>query len=172
MDQKPIHRIDLERVGSTGILVSKWYSGWKQDGSTPCDIEDLVEGSIPALLAEYEKAGFVVWMANGSQGRALRGAITRVDILNDGNAWNMRKYCYGWSAKTPPIESKVVDAKQLEAALEWFHLKEWAVLEWDGGYRAFKGDPMPVRDRAAIQALRRKFNDEHVHYSYNLALYF
>ena len=169
---KPTTRIDLERVGTTGIMVRKWFQGWQQDGSTPADSEEYIDGSIPALLAEYEKAGFVVWMAYGGVGRALRGSITRVDIIHDGQAWNMRKYCYGWSAKTPPIESKIVKDIECEAAVEWLKQNQWTLIQWEGGYRAFRGEAKPVRDRAGILALRRKFEEQHVNYRYDLAVYF
>ena len=169
MEQKPFTRIDLERVGTTGIMVRKWTEGWVNDGSTPADSEDYLDGSIPALLAEYEKAGFVVWMANGSQGRALRGKVTRVDILFDGKDWKINKYCYGWSARTPAIESKVASEDMRNGALAWLEINQWTVVECENGHRAFKGTPYPVRDRATILQLRRKAQEEHRNYTRDFA---
>jgi hypothetical protein len=169
MEQKPITRIDLERVGTSSIFVRTWTEGWKNDGSTPASSEELIDGFIPALLSEYEKAGFVVWMASGSQGRALRGKITRVDILFDGTNWKINKYPYGWSAKTPPIESKVASEDMRAGALAWLQINQWTVMECENGHRAFKGTPYPVRDRATIQHLRRKAQEEHRNYTRDFA---
>ena len=165
MEQTPVHRIDLERAGTNGIMVRKWNQGWRNDGSTPADSEEYLEGSIPALLAEYEKAGFVVWMASAGQGRALRGNITRVDIIHDGKAWMIKKWCYGWSAKTPAIESKPAEDLKAKAALAWLEANKWTVIECENGHRAFKGAPMPIRDRATIMQLRRKAEAEHRDYT-------
>lgn len=158
---KPITRIDLERVGTTGLMVRKWYVGWRMDGSTPADSEEYLDGSIPAYLAQQEKTGFVVWMASGTQGRALRGQITRVDLLQDGEQASLKKFPYGWSAKTPALENKPVTVGELEAALIWLRENRWTVLECANGHRAFRGVPYPIRDRATIQLLRRKAQEEH-----------
>ena len=171
MSDPTIHRIDLERAGTTGIFVRKWFAGWRHDGSTPCDVEDYVTGSIPALLAEYERAGFVVWMASGAQGRALRGQITRVDLIQADNTWTMRKYPYGWSAKTPPIEKKTVVPEMKDAALLWFREKQWTIFEYQDRFTAFKGEPLPIHDKATIQHLRRKAQEQQVNFQVNFAFF-
>jgi len=171
--EKRIERIDLERVGATGIFVRKWYAGYNTDDAGAPDMEDyLQQGSIQFILAEYEKEGSTVEMASLGKGRALRGPIVRVDILFNGEKWILSKYPKGWTARTRPIESKIVTDVECEAAITWLKLKEWTLIQWEGGYRAFKGEAKPVRDRAAILALRRKFQEQHVNYRYDLALYF
>ncbi len=105
MDKK-ITRIDMERIGASAVIVRKWYEGWHQNDAGSPDIEDFIEsGSISYTLAEYEKQGYTVEMASQSKGRALRGKITRVDIILEGETWVMKKYPYGWTAKTRPIET-------------------------------------------------------------------
>ena len=172
MDKK-ITRIDMERIGASAVMVRKWYEGWHQNDAGAPDIEEFVEsGSISYMLAEYEKQGYTVEMASQSKGRALRGKITRVDIILEGETWVMKKYPYGWTAKTRPIETKRFNHEEAQIAIQWLKDNRWVVLEWPGGARAWKGRPMPVRDRHAIQVMRRKFDEQKINFSYNLALYF
>jgi len=174
VDKRLITRIDLERVGSTGIIVRSWFQGWRQpDAGTP-DMEDYIEsGSIPALLAEYERQGFTVEMAHASVGRALRGEITRIDFIHNDSDWIIKKFPFGWTAKTRPLLSETKPADfDMESALAWCESRGWTVYRWDGGARAWKGAPKPVRDRASILAMRRKALESHVHYTMDFAFYF
>ena len=172
MDKRLITRIDLERVGSTGIIVRSWFQGWNRDDAGAPDSEDYIEsGSIPALLAEYEKQGFCVWQASGSQGRALRGKITRVDVIEDGDMWRVRKFCFGWSAKTPPIEQKTLSNEQAESAIQWLKENNWTVYQYTDRCVAFLGKPQPIHDRGTILALRRKAESQRVNYGINFAFY-
>jgi hypothetical protein len=173
MTEKPFTRIDLERAGAYGIVVRKWREGWMiADAGAPDSEEYLETGSIPAVLAEYEKQGFTVEMASAAKGRALRGKITRVDVILEGEFWHVRKYPYGWTAKTRPIEVKQFSQVEADAAIEWLRKNNWTLFEFPGGVRAFCGTPYPVRDRAAIVFLRRKFQAERKHFNYDLAFCF
>lgn len=171
MAEQPITRIDLERVGTDGILVRYWCGEWNREDAGAPYAEDYLNGSIPALLAEYEKQGYTVWMRNRSQGRALRGRTTRVDILRDGDHWTIRKYCYGWSAITPPMSTKQVSEQEANDAKAWLKEHGWTLYEYEDRMVAFRGKPYPIHDRATIQSMRRKSQVEHVNYSVNLAFY-
>lgn len=138
------------------VLVQMWHKGWKQPDAGAPNAEEIIENqSIASLLEEYEMHGFTVEMARAGVGRALRGQTVRIDLFEEDGAWKMRKYPYGWTAKTRPIEEKPIDQKTLQAALNWMYGNQWTVREWPGGYRGFRGAPKPVRDRHAIQAMRR-----------------
>jgi len=168
-----IARVDLERVGASSLIVRTWNEGYSAWDAGQADNEDFLDtGSIQDILAGYEKQGFVVWMASAGQGRALRGVTTRVDIILTGESWVMKKYPYGWSAKTPAIETKHFNQVEADAAIQWLKQNKWTVLEWPGGFRAFKGKPMPVRDKYAIMSLRRKYEQERINFNYDLAFYF
>lgn len=151
-----VTRIDLERLGSNMILIRQWREGWNRDDAGAPDREDVVENkTISTLLGEYEAQGFTVEMAHAGVGRALRGQITRIDVVLIDGAWKVRKYPFGWSARTRPIEEKTISEEQLPTIIHWFQEKGWTLREWPGGYRGFRGAPKPVRDRAGIQAMRR-----------------
>ena len=177
MAQKQFTRIDLEQAGPRQVIVKKWFEGW---GQTSCfDMMEFEIGtSVPALLAKYEQEGFTVEMASATLGRALRGRITRVDIIKTGNDWTIKKYPYGWTAKTKPLSQKVVTEQESNSAIQWLNENGWTVYSWDGGYRAWKGAPMPVRDRLSIRNMRIKSNEamsngEHnPHFHYDLLYYF
>jgi hypothetical protein len=160
MDKK-IARIDLEKIGANLIEVRQWYAGWRDDGSTPADIDEVVEGqTIPGLLAGYEKQGYTCEMCDKAHGRALRGAITRVDIVRLPDGWHYRKFPFGWSAKTRPLSDEIKTEAEIHEILEWCELKRWTVRRWPDGARAFRGEPKPVRDRAAILSMRRRASQE------------
>lgn len=168
-----VTRIDLERVGANSLIVRKWnegYSAW--DAGQPDEEDFLDGGSIQEMLSGYEKQGFTVWMATAGKGRALRGLTTRVDIILEVDQWVMRKYPLGWSAKTPAIETKRFNQVEADAAVQWLRENKWTVLEWPGGFRGFKGKPMPVRDKYAIMSLRRKADVNHQLMQWDLAFYF
>jgi len=175
MMDKRVTRVDLERVGATGILVRQWFGGWNQDDAGAPDIEDYIEtGSIAPLLAQYEQAGFTVEMAHAGAGRALRGPVTRVDILHEevSGTWRIRKFPYGWTAKTRPIHEKHVTQAEVQAALQWLRDNKWNLREWPGGYRAFRGSPKPVRDRATILSMRRKATEQRSNMNWDFAFDF
>ncbi len=158
MTEKRITRVDIEKAGADGLFVRKWEEGWQIDGSTqPCSNEYLPDArSIETMLFELEKQGFAVWMQDNFHGRALRGIITRVDLIKLPDGWHYKKYCYGWTAKTRPMIDEAKTDDEVKAIVAWCQSKGWNVRQWPGGYRAFKGQPMPVRDRASIMAMRRK----------------
>jgi hypothetical protein len=137
------------------VMVSQWLEGWT--ATSPCDLYELKAGLITELLQQYERQGYTVWMCDQRTGRALRGETTRIDFIETGKGWQVRKYPYGWTAKTHPIslDEKPADF-DLEAALAWCEQQRWQVHRWPGGARAWKGDLLPVRDASAIRAMRRQ----------------
>ena len=175
MDKKQITRIDFERIGQPSVMVRKWYAGYNIHDAGPANSEEFLENvSIPALLAEYEKQGYCVWMGTPSQGRAIKGAITRIDVIKVGQEWVVKKYCYGWSAKTPPIETKPMNDQQARDAIQWLKDNQWSVMEhpnWNGA-RAFKGHPIPVREKSAILRMRRDAQDRRENYTADFAYLF
>lgn len=147
-----ITRIDLERAGG-GLFVRQWKLGWRDDGSSCHESEEYVTGQrIEALLAECEKLGFAVWMCDNSHGRALRGDVTRIDFVEG----KIRKYPYGWTAKTRPLSERTATPDEIQAAVQWCKEHNWTVREWPNGARAWKGEPKPIRDASTIRYLRRQ----------------
>jgi hypothetical protein len=177
METKPVTRIDLEQAGQGQVIIKKYFQGW---GKTSCfDMMEFEIGtSIPALLKKYEDEGFTVEMASPALGRALRGRTTRVDIIQEGDSWVISKFPFGWTAKTRPISKKTVTEQDAQEAVRWLNEHGWTVYSWDGGYRAWKGTPMPVRDSRETRYLRNKSdsemsNGEHnPYFHYDLLFYF
>ena len=87
--------------------------------------------------------------------------ITRIDftIVPVDGAVNIRKYGEGWTASTPPAITSTNRTQSLEDMLSWLEEHGWTVRRWPGGARAFRGKPMPVRTRSAIQRLRDQFRE-------------
>jgi hypothetical protein len=155
MNTQKVTRIDLETAGER-VLVAQWYEGWVP--TSPCDLYDQQAGPITSLLQQYERQGHTVWMCDERTGRALCGEITRIDFIKlGGNTWQVRKYPYGWTARTHPIgvDEKPADF-DLEAALVWCEQHHWQIRRWPDGARAWKGELLPVRDASAIRAMRRQ----------------
>lgn len=168
--EKNITRIDIERLGhqpTSPLTIRYWYEGWREGDAA--HYEEMIEngGRIESLLVEYEKQGFTCEMASNNQGRALRGKITRVDFLKIGPEYHIRKYPFGWSAKTRPIEDKVVAADEWNEAISWVKSNGWTVVVANGNARAFRGPAQPVHDTKTILRLRRQFP----HTQYDLAVY-
>jgi hypothetical protein len=95
-------------------------------------------------------------MMDNDHGRALRGEITRVDILQVAGKWSVRKYPYGWTAKTRPISQREMTDAEAATAIAWCKQHGWTVREFPGGARAWKGEVKPVRDASTIKMLRRQ----------------
>jgi hypothetical protein len=149
-------RIDFERQGNH-VLVQFWQRGWQEGQMTDrCDF--LVNARI---LHECEKSGFTVEMADGNHGRALRGEITRVDIVKTETGWKIEKWPFGWSAKTRAISSRAIDEAEATKAIAWLKAEGWTLRQWPNGTRAFKGEAKPVRDAATIRYLRNQANRNH-----------
>jgi hypothetical protein len=163
-----ITRVDIEQAGS-GVTIRQWYEGWQEDGSTPADIDeyDGDRRDIAAILFEYEKQGFAVWMSDRAHERALRGKITRIDFLKLCEKFLIRKYCYGWSAKTHPLSEVEKNESDWDPAIAWCESNGWTVLKAANGARAWKGKPMPVVDKPSILQLRR----QHPYTQVDLGLY-
>lgn len=100
--------------------------------------------------------------------------ITRIDFLGfnekvhtgrDRFVWRVTKFADGWTAYTPAIDIQIdppihtPDGEQpfdIEVALALLAGAGWKIRRWPNGARAWKGEMLPVRDRAAIQRLRAK----------------
>lgn len=159
MTGKLITRIDLEKCGDS-VTVRQWYEGWTE--GSPADIsESLPGGYIVGLLMRYEKQGFTCEMADQDTGRALRGKITRVDLIKLPDGWHYKKFPYGWTAKTRPLTDEIKTDDEVLQIVEWCQARGWCVREWPGGYRAFQGgSPVPVRDGAAVRSIRRRVESD------------
>jgi hypothetical protein len=104
--------------------------------------------------------------------------ITRVDffLFNekaytgvDRQCWRVVKYAEGWTAHTPPVDVRVnptlktangEEPFDIDRALALLERAGWQVRRWRGGARAWKGEMLPVRDRAAILRLRARAERE------------
>lgn len=156
MSDTPITRIDIERVGATMLSVRQWYEGWIE-GQAP-DIDEITSGRIEDLLDQYTKQGFACWMASNAKGRALRGKTTRIDFIRLDDGWHIRKYPYGWTAKTSPLSDETKPDTDIAQAIAWCKANGWTVREWPNGARAWKGEIKPIRDTNTIKYLRRQVN--------------
>jgi hypothetical protein len=104
--------------------------------------------------------------------------ITRVDFFRfnekaytgvDRECWRVVKFAEGWTAHTPPVDVRInptlrtVDGEEpfdIERALGLLERAGWQVRRWRGGARAWKGEMLPVRDRAAILRMRARAERE------------
>ena len=120
-------RVDFERQG-TNVLISTWEGNWKE-GSLPATYDYAEDTGVERLLFECEKAGFTVEMCDSFHGRALRGDITRVDILKVDGKWLVRKFPHGWTARTRPISERPLTDDEANAAIIWMKSNHWNVRE-------------------------------------------
>jgi len=158
MSEKLVTRVDLEKAG-TDVIVREWYEGW-HEGSSADKTTNEPRGYMVGMLGRLEKQGFTCEMMDGEHGRALRGKTTRVDIVKMPDGWHYRKYPYGWTAKTRPMTNEVKTEEEIGVIVAWCQKNGWNIRAWPGGYRAFKGQPIPVRDRASIMLMRRKVESD------------
>ncbi len=149
-------RIDLETAGQ-GVLVSMWNEKW-QEGSAPASSEYFSGAGIARLLMQAEDQGFTCEMCDPSHGRALRGEVVRIDILEVGKDWVVRKFPRGWTAKTRPLTERTLPAQEAASAIQWCKEHGWQVREFPGGARAWKYEIKPIRDASTIQLLRRQID--------------
>lgn len=150
-------RVDLEQNGRLGVIKKWWKAGWKE-GDAPAGQEYIENGTVYEQLTRLEQAGYTVEMCDHQTGRALCGEITRIDFVRTGETWTVKKYPYGWTARTRSIETatKAPGGFDLESALDWCRKNGWSVSTWENGARAWKGDPLPVRDASAVRRMRRE----------------
>ena len=165
--QKPITRIDLEAIGDGYVRVSFWREGWIE-GNTP-DSLDMAQGAIFRLLMEYEKQGFTCEMCDPSHGRALRGQIARIDFEKILNVWHVRKFPYGWTAKTRPLSDTVKTELEITEAVMWCESHKWTVSKRDGQIRAWKGEAKPVHAANTIRNMRRRAEENQRDYGTDFA---
>ena len=157
--KKHIARVDLESEGEW-VRISQWFEGWKL-GDQPAE-QNSEKSNIYQILASYEDQGFTVEMCDSNHGRALRGEITRIDFQKTAGRWTVKKYPYGWTATTRPIseETKPAEWDAEKEAFSWLEKNHWIVRTWPCGARAFKGEPMPIRDRLSIVRMRNRLEKE------------
>ena len=158
---KNITRIDLEQDGEHGVLVKEWYEGW-QEGDKENAFRYEAGAVIHRLLMSIEDQGYTCEMCDHYHGRALRGQITRIDFeLKAADQIIVKKYPYGWTAKTKPLQQYTCDVKASGNPVQWCKDHGWTVREWPGGARAFRGEPLPVRTGSTIAYMRRDV-DKHL----------
>ncbi len=150
-------RVDIERVGDA-LTVQQWTQGWKE--GNPSDHKDLLHGErIVSILFSLEKQGFSVWMMDEDHGRALRGEITRIDLIDLNGKTTYSKFPYGWTARTHPISKRTISAEERKQIILWCQEHNWVVREWPGGARAWKYALEPVRSASEIRSMRRQVED-------------
>lgn len=171
-------RVDLQDMGRM-IEAAWWLPGYQQTdehaGRWYYSKDDGVTLFQIATHLDLDR-GFTVHIdRGGTRGRALVGQTTRIDILQVGQRWVVKKYPYGWTASTNPIsaETKPVEFSPEVDALPWLEAKEWVILRWDDeragkGYRAFADKVQPVRDARGTLAMRKRYPDTQL----DLAIYF
>jgi len=135
-------RIDLERQGDH-VLAQLWKKGWIE-GQWTDQCQYLVDTRIEAVSHQCELAGFTIEMMDGFHGRALRGEITRIDILHIETGWKIDKYPFGWTAKTRPISSRVTDKAEAARAIACLRENGWTIRNWPNGL------PAPGKARASL----------------------
>ncbi len=160
MSEKTYTRIDIEETQPGYLRVKKWSQGWQEGAHQSPDVDQVIRGSLFYTLTDLEKQGYTVAMRDRTHGQALSGEITRVDVICLPDGWRVREYPLGWEPKTRPSKERLVDASAAESLLASYEAAGWTVRRWQGGGRAFKGQPQPVRDRYAIMDMRRRAESE------------
>jgi hypothetical protein len=159
-----ITRVDVYQQ-ENGCLLKYWEDGW-QEGDPPFKTE-LKRGEIVwSVLKELQKRGFTCCQHCTTEGRALRGEITRIDFTILEHGVRVNKYPHGWTAFTKPLSSELKPGNfDVENALRWCEENGWTVYRWPkisdafpAGARAWKGKPEPVRDRYYLPSLRHQFD--------------
>ncbi len=100
-------------------------------------------------------------MKDGNTGRALRGNITRIDFILIEDQMHIRKFPYGWTARTPHMTDDIKSPQECENAIAWCNTHGWIVHRWPGGARAWCGELLPVRDYSTIKFLRQQIAQNH-----------
>lgn len=160
---KDIARVDIDRTGETVMFARIWKSGYRVEDPGAPDVEEMFDGkleSMSMICASLEAQGFSITMSGNSKARALRGPTTRVDFVQRSDGWHILKYCAGWTAKTHPVSDELKTEEEVNAALSWCEKNKWTVRRWQGGARAFRGAPKPVRTANEIRAMRRHAEEE------------
>lgn len=149
-----ITRVDLE-IDGANVMVRMWKDKW-DEGSLPFSMDYVHNISIERILFQCEDAGFTCEMCDPSHGRALRGEITRIDIMQISGKWQVLKFPRGWTGKTRPISKRELTDDEAKTAIQWCKQNRWSVREFPGGARAWKGEVKPVRDASTIMRIRRQ----------------
>ncbi|MDD2922165.1 MAG: hypothetical protein PHQ36_07750 [Anaerolineales bacterium] len=149
-----VTRIDMERAGAD-VMLRMWLGKW-EEGASADILEYIPASSVQRLLMQCEDAGFSCEICDSEHGRALRGEITRIDVMQVLGKWVVRKYPRGWTAKTRPLTERQLTDDEAKAAILWCKTNCWTVREFPGGARAWKGEVKPVRDASAIRRVRNQ----------------
>lgn len=170
---KDVTRVDLLRGDPIGILHARVWHGtnWTLADEEAAEVLYPVGyDSMYQVMDRLNTIGFTVDMVDSMRSRSLRGPIIRVDVIwHKGKGWRVSKYPYGWSARTKPIQDEWKGEEfDVEHAFNWFQqFPIWQVRRWSRGdligFRAFKGEIKPVRDRSTILAMRRIAKDRLSH---------
>ncbi len=168
--EKPT-RIEINRAG-TSYLRQEWFGEWEEN--TPPARQDFVVGTMLKFADEFAADGYSVTLLDAHHLLALGGTITRVDFILMADGWHVKKYPYGWTARTRPVreEVKPIDFN-VDEALYWLRQNGWKTRQWEGtpnanaGARAFLGKPMPVRDRQSIVQMRDRIGIHHYDYAFD-----
>jgi hypothetical protein len=152
-------RYHFEVVNGKDLSLAVYLKGHK----APDMFDYLPDLRLLDVLKVLEQAGFAVRIYDhGSTAVALKDQPTRIDFLKEGDNWLCKKYAAGWTASTPPIETKQMTEQQIAEAIQWCKDRNWIVREFPGGARAWKGKLLPVRDRAAILSMARKIKQSNL----------
>lgn len=87
--------------------------------------------------------------------------ITRIDVEQKTEHLLVMRYAKGWTANSGPVEVYLTDETTFEDAKKWCEENWYSVLEWPGGFRAFKTeeDMGPVRPGWKIKKMRRQLDE-------------
>ena len=175
--EQEITRIDLEEVSQDCIMVNKFFKGWKEGQALNPDKAEIIEGKrlLDVLYDLKTHSGYALSMITTKRWKLLKGEITRIDFIKDG-VWTVKKYPYGWTARTEPLTTEVKGAEfDFDQALAYLHSKGWVTVRWDGGGRAWKYRKAPIRTKEEILSLRKKSSASHFtdgRRAHDLAYYF
>jgi len=89
--------------------------------------------------------------------------ITRIDITKSPVAVVIRCWADGWTASSALADYQEHPADyDIERLLGWLEQHGWTVRRypWTNVARAWKGEPLPVRDNVGINRLRRRLTEE------------
>jgi hypothetical protein len=91
--------------------------------------------------------------------------IVRIDMFENHSGVRVVKYPEGPSGYTRPLESYISRAP-LEEMVAWLKSHGWTVRQWpatpviQGGARAWRDDPRPIRTTAEIKRKRDTYKDQ------------
>lgn len=171
-----VTRMDIVDAPEIGLIVKVWHGEWTP-GSAPDGESYRMGVSLDQAAAACERAGYTVryYTADGAhQAQCLRGPITRMDFRLVAGQVKIQRWPYGWCASTRPISEDSIPEGEFENTLNELRNAGWTVHTWRGGARAWRGDPLPVRDAGVIRRMRDQAKTDlmngHITGAYNMDL--